>query len=198
MCQINCNEQFEIKMLDGRIHRLHTQKSLLDKLLGNNRLKRRLINAIGSVSKKLFGTLTESDLEYINSEIDNLYKDNKVLANSISNQTRIIKALLSSASYGVDVMMEHSKENIDNFNKMKYQINNNTRNLFISNQITACTMILQELSEDVNLIIDAINDGKHGIIHPQLLTPRILIDELREIEENLNVKHPIEVKYPIA
>ena len=91
-------------------------------------------------------------------------------------------------------MMEHSKENIANFNKMKNQINNNTRNLFISNQITACTMILQELSEDVNLVIDTINDGKHGIIHPQLLTPRIFIDELKDFENTLNVKYPIPLK----
>ena len=55
-------------------------------------------------------------------------------------------------------------------------------------------MILTELSKDINLVIDVINDGKHGIIHPQLLTPRILITELREFEETLGVKYPIPLK----
>ena len=142
-------------MLDGRIYRLHTQQLLLDKLLENSRQKRGLMNPIGSVCKILFGTLIESDLDYITPEINNLYKDNKVLGNSISNQTKIIKTLLSSASYGVNVMMEHSKENMAYFNRMRKQINNDTRNLFISNQIMACAMILQELNEDVNLLIEA-------------------------------------------
>ena len=79
--------------------------------------------------------------------------------------------------------MEHSEENVKKFNEMRNQINNNTQNVFISNQVMMCTMILTELSEDINLVIDAINDGKHGIIHPQLITPRILITELRESEE---------------
>ena len=34
----------------------------------------------------------------------------------------------------------------------------------------------------------------HGIIHPQKLTPRILITELREFEETLGVKYPIPLK----
>lgn len=36
-----------------------------------------------------------------------------------------------------------------------------------------CAMISDELSEDEYLVIDAMNDGKHGIIHPKLLIPRI-------------------------
>ena len=38
---------------------------------------------------------------------------------------------------------------------MRNQINNNTLNLSISNQITMCTMILTKLSEDINLVINA-------------------------------------------
>lgn len=77
---------------------------------------------------------------------------------------------------------------------MRDEINNNMQNLFISNQITMCTMLWDELSEHINLIIDAINDGKHGIIHPQLLTPRILIVELKEFEDILNVKYQMPLK----
>ena len=56
--------------------------------------------------------------------------NDKNLANNISNQTRIIEPLLNSTSYRVNVMMEHSKGNMANFNKLEKQINNNTRNLF--------------------------------------------------------------------
>ena len=52
-------------------------------------------------------------------------------------------------------------------------------------------MIVDELSEDINLLINAINNGKNGIVHPQLLTPDILILEMKEFEEKLNVKYTI-------
>ena len=147
-----------------------------------------MFNAIGSVSKTLFGTLTESNLEYVNSELDKLYEDNRVLAISISNQTQVIRAILNSASNNADTLMEHNKGNVGRFNKMTLQINNNTRNILITNQITMWVMML-ELSEDINLEIDAINNGKHRIIQPQLLTPRIFLDGFKEFEESLNTKY---------
>ena len=94
MCQKNCDEHFEIKMLNGRIQRLEVKNLLLEKLLVNNRKKRGLDNAVGTVVKMLFGTIAESDLEYVIFEIDKLYRGNKVIATSISNQTRITKSLL--------------------------------------------------------------------------------------------------------
>ena len=99
-------------MLTGRIYRMEKQKSVLNKLLGNGRQKRGLFNAIGSVTKTLFGILTENDLEYVNTKLDKLYKDNGVLAISISNQIQVIKSLLNSASYDGNTSMEDSKENL--------------------------------------------------------------------------------------
>ena len=90
--------------------------------------------------------------------------------------------------------MEHNKENFERFNKMIAQINNKTRNILTSNQITMCAMMLGELSEDINLVIDAINDGKHEIFHPQLLTPRIFLNALEEFEESLSTKYPIPLR----
>ena len=90
--------------------------------------------------------------------------------------------------------MEHIEENVEGFNKTTTHINNNTRNILISNQIAMCTMILRERSEDINLVIDAINDGKHGIIHRQLWTPRIFLDDLKEFEDSLNTKYPIPLR----
>ena len=42
--------------------------------------------------------------------------------------------------------------------------------------------MIEELQEDINILITAINDGKHGIIHPQLLMPQMLIDTINEYE----------------
>lgn len=68
-----------------------------------------------------------------------------------------------------------------------------TINIFISNYIASVEILIAEYSEDLNLIIDAINDGKHGIVHPQILTPDVLVRELRQIEEIVNQKYPIKL-----
>ena len=59
--------------------------------------------------------------------------------------------------------------------------------------ITTAQISITEYSEDINLIIDAINDGKHGIAHTQILTPEILIQELRTLEEVNNQKYLIKL-----
>ena len=66
---------FQIKMSNGR--------------MGDDRQKRGFLNVVGSVSKTLFSTLTESELEYVHSELKKLHEDNRVLAFSISNQTQV-------------------------------------------------------------------------------------------------------------
>ena len=193
MCQ-DCAEQFELKILDSQIGRLDINRRILNQLLETRRIRRGLFNFIGSVSKTLFGTLEDKDLEYINNELDKLYASDKILSTSITNQTKVIKTILNSASHDIQILNEHSKANVERLNKMINETNTNTRSIIINNQITICTLSLQELSEDINLLIDSINDGKHGIIHPQILTPKIFLNCLYDFEQHNNMKYQIPLK----
>ena len=51
---------------------------------------------------------------------------------------------------------------------------------------------MDELSEDIDTAINAINDGRHGIVHPQILTPRILEDTIKEFEEKQRMRYHFE------
>ena len=42
--------------------------------------------------------------------------------------------------------------------------------------------MIEELHDDIETALAAINNGKHGIIHPQILTPKILMDTIKEFE----------------
>ena len=190
----DCPERFELNLIQSRIQRLDNQRSLLDELLGKKGNKRGFFNFIGDVSKTLFGTLSKNDMGYINEELDKLFKDSTILSQGISNQTKIIKLLLNSASTDLNTLELHSRENVNRFNQLANGTNKNTQNLAIANQIMIFMMIINELSEDINLLINAINDGKTGIVHPQLLTPNVLILEMKEFEEKLNVKYTIPLK----
>ena len=192
MC-VNCSEQFGLNLLNNQINRLNRTRKLLAQLLGLSRSKRGLMNFVGSISKTLFGTLDDKDLDHINNELDKLYQDNGLLASSIFNQTRIIKTFLNSTSHDLITLNEHSRQNVEKYNRLVSQTNSNTKNIAISNQITLCTLELTELSDDVNLLIDAINDGKHGIIHPQILTPTTFMNGFREFEEHNSEKYQIKL-----
>lgn len=63
--------------------------------------------------------------------------------------------------------------------------------MHISNMLLACSVGIQKIGEDINLFV---NDRKHGIIHPQLLTPKQLIAELNKLEEEHNIKYSIRLK----
>ena len=39
------------------------------------------------------------------------------------------------------------------------------------------------------MAINAISDGKHGIIHPQILTPAMLKETIKECENNQRTKY---------
>ena len=74
----------------------------------SQRQRRGWINAIGSLSKSLFGTLDNDDLENLHKEMDKIYGQHK-LASSISNQRAIIRVLLE----------EVNKEKTNNYDTFK-------------------------------------------------------------------------------
>ena len=63
--------------------------------------------------------------------------------------------------------------------------------MHLANQLLGGTISIEEIGEDTNLLINAINEGKHGIVHPQLLTPKQLIEELKKLEEEQSFKYPV-------
>ena len=93
-----CLPQYEIELIRRRYNRLISRNYILTKLLGKQRNKRGLANFVGDISKTLFGTLNEGDLAQINSEFDNLYRDNKNIASILTNHTKILKLILDSFS----------------------------------------------------------------------------------------------------
>ena len=43
-------------------------------------------------------------------------------------------------------------------------------------------MLIDENNEDIDTAINSINDGKHGIVHPQILTPAMLKETIKEFK----------------
>ena len=192
-CNGHCYEAREIELITGRLDRVKLLHYNLDHILGYGRQRRGLINGIGTLSKALFGTLNEDDLALINANMDKLFNDNEKMSQSIANQTIIMRTLLDSTSHDIHKMNEQTRSRLDELNGLVNATNKNLQNLQLANQLLACTISIQEISEDVNLLINAINDGKHGIIHPQLLTPKQTISEMKKLEEEQNIMYPVKL-----
>ena len=135
----------------------------MKKLLGKQRNKRGLANFFGDISKTLFGTSNEGDLAQINSEFDNLYRDNKNIASILTNHTKILKLILDSSSTNHESLMLQENQERAIARNISNGINKATQENFINNKLVVAAVLIDEINEDIDKAINAVNDGKHGI-----------------------------------
>lgn len=66
-----------LRLEPHRPHQVQMYKARLDRLQRNGRRKRGFINAIGSLSKTLFGTATQGDVEKVRNKVNEILADNQ-------------------------------------------------------------------------------------------------------------------------
>ena len=178
------NLQYEIHLVRSRYNRLAHKINILNELLGKKtRTRRGLANFVGDISKTLFGTLSEADLKQINSKFDKIYTDNKKIASVLTNHTKILKLILDSSSVNHKELLNNQINERKLARNLSKGFNTLAQDSFINNKLLVAAIMIDETSEDADTAINAINDGKHGIVHPQILTPTILKNTIQEFEE---------------
>ena len=85
-----CNHQSSLNALSVRHLKIEDKINVLFELKGDRR-KRGLINAVGSVTKFLFGTMSADDAEAINKQINDVYNTTANISTLMKNQTSIMK-----------------------------------------------------------------------------------------------------------
>ena len=167
----------------SRYNRLAHKISILNKLMGEQtRTKRGLANFVGDISKTLFGTLSETDLKQIDSEFHKIYTDNKNFALVFTNHTKILQLILVSSSVNHKELLSSQNNERELARNLNKGLNSVSQDSFINSKLLVAAIMIDETSEDINTAINAINDGKHGIVHPQILTPAILRATIQEFE----------------
>ena len=125
--------------------------------------------------------MSNSDLEAISNEFDQLYSDNKNLAMVMQNHTNILKLVLDSSSTDYKKLEGKLQAESAIAHVIRGNLNNNTRNLFVASKLIPCEILIEEIHDGIEIALAAINNGKHGIITPHL-TPKILMDTIKEFE----------------
>lgn len=186
VCQQKCNELHEINLMRTRLKRAYNNIQIIQHVSSRTRRRRGLINMVGTLSKTLFGTLSNDDLDYINNEIDKLYKHTNTISQGLSNQTKIIKLLLNNANHDMETMGKINNEYLRDIKINHQEINKNKIDVRIANQLTITGFLLADLQEDTTTILNAIGDASHGIIHPQLFSPDNLYTGIKSYEKDAN------------
>lgn len=157
--------------------------------------KRGLFDFIGEVSKTLFGTLSDSDANYYNSELDKLYDDQKNVIQYVKNQTSIILKTLSSNEKIIDVTSNAIKRVNDQFNRLKNLSQTNEANIWIDESLFDLDDELRKLIDEIRKAEELIVDGRRGTIKPYILSPKDLFKILRQHKHIDNFPVPLEEIY---
>ena len=102
----------------------------------NKRQKRGIANFVGDISKTLFDTLNDNDLQRINHELDKLYMDNRNIAVALSNHTKILNMLLDTSSADYKRLLTRVNEDSKTANKL--------RNI-VDDSVTSCVRLRLQL-----------------------------------------------------
>ena len=156
------------------------------------RTKRGLFDFIGEVSKTLFGTLSDSDANYYNSELDKLYTDQKNVIQYVKNQTSIILKTLHTNEKIVDVTSNAISRINDQFNRLRNLSQIIEANIWIDESLLDLDDELRKLIDEIREAEELITNGRHGTIKPYVLSPRDLFNALRQHKHVDNFPVPLE------
>lgn len=143
---------------------LEVRNKLLTLIPKRNRQKRGLINAIGSMSKWLFGTMDEYDRQDIHNHL--------LQTNESVHQQIVVNDYFNSAINQLKQIVKSDRQEIE---KGLNSINKKIDKEYELNIYLQQLMKIQLLKNKIDHIQDNIVSAKYGIIHPNILTSKEIL-----------------------
>lgn len=191
-CDSKCPVRSTVNNIVYRYNRLKTKEILLHNIMGKTRFRRGLFNFVGDISKTLFGTLSQNDIDQVNHEFDQVYSDNKKVAEIVKNNTKIIKVILDSSSQDMQGFNDRLMIESQLMKQLVNASNENRKQLLLQDKITTLEIFISEMSEDLTTALNAINIGKHGMIESTIVTPAIIKSTIQEFETQHKTRYHFE------
>lgn len=203
--EFNCRQIMDLVKI--QIPKLSEQEDSLTHLINHKRSKRGLFNAAGSVLNWLIGTPDANDAKYYNDAINAFEEDDKSVKKLLKEQIQIVKGTISNFNETINDLRTHEKifnENIVHLNEI---INKTTGNymfyengLRLNSHVNLLIYLVNQLGEQYDLLTNAIMFAKMNIIHPRVISPRNVIDELNKNAKLLSngISFPLPLEYDYA
>lgn len=196
-----CNEHIET--LKYQITRLDEKFETISHLTSHDisnirRSKRGLIDGVSYAFKWLFGIPDADDAKYYADAISTVEKQNHDVQMLMKQQIHIISEAISDynkSAIDLKLNQERLNANILKFNRFEketvFVINSMTYFETVTDHLNFLTHLITELNEEYDVITSAILFSKQNIIHPSVITPKHLREELLKIKINTNFEFPI-------
>lgn len=158
----------------------------------NRRFKRALMDFGGSILKTIFGTLDTEDALKFSQAINDVQTDEKQLAHLMKDNIHVIKSTISTFNTTINKVNEnqnHLLENVKTLRNIMETISNSNDKLEIKSQtntlLNSLESIILTLSLDIDDVSNAILFAKLNVLHPTVLSPHQLYNELDKNRNNL-------------
>ncbi|KAH9628335.1 hypothetical protein HF086_005785 [Spodoptera exigua] len=158
----------------------------------NRRFKRGLMDLGGSLLKTIFGTLDSEDAVRFSNAIEEVQIDEKRLAHLMKDNIHVIKSTISYFNNTISKVNEnenHIIRNMETIHKILETVTNSNDKLEIRSELSSLLhsleSIIMTLSFDIEDINNAILFAKLNILHPTVLSPHQLCNELDKHRNSL-------------
>lgn len=164
----------------------------------HNRKRRGIFNGVSYVFNWLFGTPDASDAKYYSESIKNLIEKNHDVQMLMKQQIHVISSAIKNYNESAQTLRLNEDKlnaNIKKFNIFSKSTANHLESLSRTQIITEYLMLLsqmiQELNEEYDTLISAILFSKQNTLHPSIITPKDLRNELMQIKLASDCQFPI-------
>lgn len=199
---LECHNMLE--PLTARYHDINNQFSSITHLI-DNRIKRSWFGGIGTVFKHIFGVLDENDAYKYDNAINTVQNNNQKLASLIKENILVTTSTISMYNdtiHKLKLNEDSLTEAIDKltikFKNLTIITNNLVTSLEINSILNSLETSILSVSFQLEDIINAILFSNSNILHPSIITPYQLYQELasnyRHIPNNLELALSLDIK----
>lgn len=184
-----------LTLFNVTLENINKEMGLYKNMVSHSRVARGLFNAVGTLSKTLFGTLSADDAEKYDKLLSNVERKTDQVAQILGEQTTVVQSTLTTLnstlkaiSYN-EKLLNNSLQQMLNFTlKQKQVIDSLELELAVEEHINLLSLITGQVQGEIKSFVDAILFAKTGVVHPSLITPSGLFDQLKllTLKEELN------------
>ncbi|KAL4112078.1 hypothetical protein QTP88_015926 [Uroleucon formosanum] len=147
---------------------------------------------VGSFEKWAFGILNENDLIEIDEKIKAHTGRNKMTLDLINIQTRIVQSTLNNFNNITNTINENTIKLKTTLEQLICDVNNSVHNIqkidvsqTLTQHLIFFNIILTEFNQETEELIESIVWGQNQQLHPSIINPNTIINQLKEIEKIL-------------
>lgn len=164
----------------------------------NRKIRNAPLSFIGTISKVLFGTLTEEDEQRYHEAFDTLYAEKSTLAEIMSNQTHIIRSEFNDIHLRIQNLTAQTRtlsQKSDVIAGSLQETQKAVRRARIESLIRTWMQTLDSAVEKYRshliIMVDAILFARQGLLHPAILSPRQLLSAAQKIKNTTTYEFPL-------